>query len=79
MTAGRTIAYLSFWALRLQIAYLYADSAIAKMGVDDWQNGSAFYYFIRDKMFGSAGAFAPLWMWVSDQSLTTLMITWGPW
>lgn len=74
---GRTVAYISFWALRLQIAYLYADSAIAKMGVADWQNGSAFYYFVRDKMFGSAGPFTPLWMWVSDQSLTTLAITWG--
>jgi antimicrobial peptide system SdpB family protein len=73
----RTIAYLSFWALRLQIAYVYADSAIAKMGVADWQNGSAFYYFVRDRMFGSAGPLAPLWMWLSDQSLTTLMITWG--
>jgi len=75
--SGRMVAYLGFWSLRLQIAYLYADSAIAKMGVDDWQNGSAFYYFIRDKMFGSAGPFAPLWMWLSDQSVTTLMITWG--
>jgi antimicrobial peptide system SdpB family protein len=74
---GRMIAYLSFWALRLQIAFLYADSAIAKMGVADWQNGSAFYYFVRDKMFGSAGPLAPIWMWVSDQALTTLTITWG--
>jgi antimicrobial peptide system SdpB family protein len=74
---GRTIAYLSFWALRLQIAYRYADSAIAKMGVADWQNGSAFYYFVRDKMFGSAGPLAPIWMWVSDQAPTTLVITWG--
>ncbi|HEY1842467.1 MAG TPA: sporulation-delaying protein SdpB family protein [Mycobacterium sp.] len=73
----RTVAYLNFWALRLQIAYVYADSAIAKMGVADWQNGSGFYYFVRDKMFGSAGPLAPLWMWLSDQSLTTLMITWG--
>lgn len=73
----RTVAYLSFWALRLQIAYVYADSAIAKMGVADWQNGSAFYYFVRDKMFGSAGPFTPVWMWVSDQSVTTLAITWG--
>jgi antimicrobial peptide system SdpB family protein len=75
--AGRMIAYLSFWALRLQIAYLYADSAIAKMGVADWQNGSAFYYFVRDKMFGSAGPLAPIWLWISDQSLTTLAVTWG--
>jgi antimicrobial peptide system SdpB family protein len=74
---GRTVAYLSFWALRLQIAYLYVDSAIAKMGVADWQNGSAFYYFVRDKMFGSAGPLSPIWMWISEQSLTTLAITWG--
>jgi antimicrobial peptide system SdpB family protein len=74
---GRTVAYLSFWALRLQIAYLYADSAIAKMGVADWQNGSAFYYFVRDKMFGSAGPLAPLWMSLSDRALSTLAITWG--
>lgn len=74
---GRTVAYLTFWALRLQIAYLYADSAIAKMGVADWQNGSAFYYFVREKMFGSAGPLSPIWMWISDQSLTTLAITWG--
>lgn len=74
---ARTVAYGSFWALRLQIAYLYADSAIAKMGVADWQNGSAFYYFVRDKMFGSAGPVAPMWMWLSDQSLTTLATTWG--
>jgi hypothetical protein len=65
------------WALRLQIAYLYFDSAIAKMGVADWQNGSAFYYFVRDKMFGSAGPLSPIWMWISEQSLTTLAITWG--
>ena len=74
---GRVIAYLSFWALRLQVAYIYADSAIAKMGVADWQNGSAFYYFIRDNFFGSAGPFGPAWLWLSEQSLTTLAITWG--
>ena len=74
---GRTVSYLSFWALRLQVAYLYADSAIAKMGVADWQNGSAFYYFVRDKMFGAAGPLGPLWMWVSDHNLTTLAMTWG--
>lgn len=74
---GRALAYLSFWALRLQIAYLYADSAIAKMGVADWQNGSAFYYFVRDKMFGSAGVTAPLWLWLSNHAVTTLAVTWG--
>lgn len=71
------LAYLSFWALRLQIAYLYADSAIAKMGVEDWQNGSALYYIVRDRSFGSSGPLTPIWLWLSDQSLTTLALTWG--
>jgi antimicrobial peptide system SdpB family protein len=75
--SGRMIAFLSFWALRLQLAFVYADSAIAKMGVADWQNGSAFYYFVRDKMFGSAGPLAPIWLWVSEQAVVTLAITWG--
>jgi antimicrobial peptide system SdpB family protein len=74
---GRVVAYLTFWALRLQVAYIYADSAIAKMGVADWQNGSAFYYFTRDNLFGSAGPLGRVWLWLSDQSLTTLAITWG--
>ncbi len=74
---GRTVSYLSFWALRLQIAYLYADSAIAKMGIEDWQNGSALYYTFRDRSFGAAGPFAPMWLWLSDQSLITLALTWG--
>lgn len=73
----RVVAYLSFWTLRLQIAYVYADSAIAKVGVADWQNGSGFYYFVRDKMFGSAGPLTPIWMWLSDQALITLALTWG--
>jgi hypothetical protein len=47
------------------------------MGVADWQNGSAFYYFVRDKMFGSADPSAPIWAWLSDQAVTTLAITWG--
>lgn len=74
---GRTVSYLSFWALRLQIAYLYADSAIAKMGIEDWQNGSALYYTFRDRSFGAAGPLTPVWLWLSEQSLTTLALTWG--
>ena len=74
---GRIVAYFSFWGLRLQVAYLYADSAIAKMGVEDWQNGTAFYYFVRDRLFGASGPFTPIWMWLSDQALTTLAVTWG--
>lgn len=73
----RGIGFVSAWAIRLQMFYVYADSAIAKMGVGDWANGSAFYYFVRDKMFGSAGLARSFWYFVSDNTLGVLAVTWG--
>ncbi|CQA10178.1 antimicrobial peptide system protein%2C SdpB family [Mycobacteroides abscessus] len=42
----RAIGLASQWALRIQFAFIYADSALTKVGVADWANGSAFYYWL---------------------------------
>ncbi|WP_131832940.1 beta-carotene 15,15'-monooxygenase [Mycobacteroides abscessus] len=47
------------------------------MGVGDWANGSAFYYFVRDKMFGSAGFGKSFWYFISDNTFGVLAVTWG--
>lgn len=52
--SAHAIAYAAFWAVRLQLAYIYLDTAISKFGVADWANGTAEYYFLRDNMFGVA-------------------------
>lgn len=37
---------------RVQLCYLYADAAIAKLGVADWANGTALYYIANNTLFG---------------------------
>jgi antimicrobial peptide system SdpB family protein len=76
-TDFRAIGFVTSWALRLQVAYIYFDSAISKMGVPEWSEGTAFYYIVRDKMFGAAGLFDSFWWWMSKTALGTLSVTWG--
>lgn len=73
----RAIGIVSQWALRIQFAFIYADSAITKIGVADWANGSAFYYFVRDKMFGTTGPLSSFLHWSSATPLGSVSATWG--
>ncbi len=73
----RAIGLASQWALRIQFAFIYADSALTKVGVADWANGSAFYYFVRDKMFGTTGPLSPFFYWSSATPLGSVAATWG--
>lgn len=74
---NKALCYVAIWALRLQFAYIYLDSAIAKMGVKEWADGTAMYYIFRDKMFGAQGILQGFWLWVSQNPIGTLSITWG--
>jgi antimicrobial peptide system SdpB family protein len=74
---ARGIAFVAGWALRLQTAYIYAHSAIAKMGVPEWQDGSAMYYITRDRMFGAAGVGSGVWISLTGSSVGVLALTWG--
>ncbi|OHT67855.1 hypothetical protein BKG67_23415 [Mycobacteroides chelonae] len=73
----RAVGYVVSWAGRIQLAFIYAHSAISKMGVEDWANGTAFYYFARDKMFGSAGILSGLTLKLSSVPFGVVAITWG--
>ncbi|GAA0389684.1 hypothetical protein GCM10010357_07960 [Streptomyces luteireticuli] len=73
----RTLSFVAFLAMRVQIAYLYLDSAIAKFGVADWANGTAEYYFLRDSMFGVARPWDSFFLWLSKNSLIVVALTWG--
>lgn len=65
------------WALRAQMSFIYADSAISKFGVADWANGTAEYYIVRDPLFGSSGPLGGLMHWGTSFALGTLTLTWG--
>jgi antimicrobial peptide system SdpB family protein len=63
--------------LAIQFAFIYLESGISKLSVDDWQNGSAMYYVFRDPSFGSSGWIGEIALYFSDLPLVTALITWG--
>jgi antimicrobial peptide system SdpB family protein len=75
--SAHAIAYAAFWAVRLQLAYIYLDTAISKFGVADWANGTAEYYFLRDNMFGVAKPWDGLLLTLSKYPLIVVGMTWG--
>ena len=64
-------------ALRLQIAAIYMQSAVAKL-VDDWANGSAEYYIVRDPMFGASGFVRDALVAITNIPFALAAATWGP-
>jgi antimicrobial peptide system SdpB family protein len=60
------------------VAGVYFQSSIAKLGVDEWDNGTALYYWLRDPLFGAPGwARGPIDA-VTASGLGVLALTWVP-
>jgi len=47
------IATSAWYVIRLQIAGIYFDSAVAKLAVPEWRDGTALYYWLTDPVFGA--------------------------
>ncbi|HEX8864925.1 MAG TPA: sporulation-delaying protein SdpB family protein [Lentzea sp.] len=63
----RLVAQLSLVLVQVQVAVLYFDAGIAKLGTREWADGSAMYYWMGDPTFG-----APQWQqWLFRPILTT--------
>lgn len=73
----RPISAAASIALRLQVAYIYLDSGLSKLGVDDWKNGTAEFYILRDASFGTSGPLKPIFYWLSSGTWGATALTWG--
>jgi antimicrobial peptide system SdpB family protein len=80
-TLGRRIALFialtSLWAIRLQVAGIYFQAAVSKMGVTEWRDGTAVYYWFTDPAFGLAEPVRSLAMPALTNSVAVTAITWG--
>lgn len=65
------------WALRAQVAGIYFHSALAKLAVPDWVNGSAMYYVTREHFFGATGFVGDIMRAITDTAFGTATLTWG--
>ena len=56
----RLTAWSAHTVIRLQVAIIYLHAAFAKCSVDEWQNGTATYYWLSDPQYGLPDWLRPL-------------------
>jgi antimicrobial peptide system SdpB family protein len=80
--ASRALAALVAWsasvAIRVQVAGVYLQSSVAKLGVAEWVDGTALYYWLHDPLFGAPGWARGLVGAITETSLGVLALTWVP-
>lgn len=73
----RFIGWTTYLLLRVQIAAIYFHSAIGKVPVEQWSNGTAIYYWLIDPSFGMPPWLEPVLMPLLTSGVVVTAITWG--
>ncbi|WP_226351960.1 sporulation-delaying protein SdpB family protein [Pseudonocardia sp. ICBG601] len=77
ISALHGISWAGQVALTLQVAYVYLNSAVSKLKVSQWQDGTAIYYVTRMESFGVSGPTGEIFLWLTKQPTVSLALTWG--
>ncbi|ASN20164.1 hypothetical protein CGK93_11155 [Arthrobacter sp. YN] len=75
--AWQGISWAAHWALRIQVAYIYLHSALAKLSVENWSEGSALYYIVRGEFFGTANFLQSFVFFLTSVPIVALTLSWG--
>ncbi|KJL34306.1 sporulation-delaying protein SdpB family protein [Microbacterium azadirachtae] len=72
-----SLALAALVGIRVQVAIVYFHAGISKFWTDDWANGSAEYYFIRDPLFGASGLPYVILHDLTAIPIFVALMTWG--
>jgi antimicrobial peptide system SdpB family protein len=75
---ARLVAYAAIGLIHLQVAVVYFQSSIAKLGVREWAEGTAMYYYLQHPLFGAPPWLAPVTDVISHSPLGVALLTWAP-
>lgn len=73
----RLIAHFTLVVVRLQVAAIYFHAAIAKMGVPEWADGTALYYWMTSPITGSPAWLDPIVNPIITSAAGVSALTWG--
>ncbi|AID00223.1 hypothetical protein P9152_05385 [Bacillus subtilis] len=73
---ARMIALVSFVAIRVQVSILYFNSFVAKLGEEDWINGTAVYYYSQHLMLGFPEVILHIFQFIITSKFV-VVATWG--
>lgn len=71
------VALSSLLMIRLQVAGIYLQASVAKMGVPEWANGTAIYYVTLDHALGPPGWLAGVLRPLMANGFVVAAATWG--
>lgn len=49
------VAVAALFLIRIQVAGIYLHACLGKLGVAEWRDGTALYYWLNSPMFGAPG------------------------
>ncbi|MFG3442568.1 sporulation-delaying protein SdpB family protein [Nonomuraea sp. NPDC047897] len=75
--AASLVAWSALLVIRVQVAGIYLQASMAKLGREEWADGTALYYWLSDPLFGVPGWAAPLLAPVLAHPLGVTLLTWG--
>lgn len=71
------LAYAALGLIALQVAGLYLQAAISKLGVAEWADGSAMFYWFNNSIFGAPPYLKPLTNLLTGSPVLVVTLTWG--
>ncbi len=74
---GRIVAYIGLILIQLQVAVIYFHASIAKLGVREWADGTAMYYWLRHPTFGASGWVRPITDLITGSPVGVALMTWS--
>lgn len=74
---GRVIGYTGMVLIQIQVAVIYLHASIAKLGVREWADGTAMFYWLRHPTFGATGWVGSLAEFITDSPVGVAVMTWS--
>jgi antimicrobial peptide system SdpB family protein len=71
------IARVSLALIQLQVCVLYFQASVAKLGVPEWADGTAMWYWSRHPEFGSSSLMRPVTDLLTNSPYGVALLTWG--
>lgn len=74
---GSIVSGVALYLVWIQVFVIYLHSSIAKLGGDEWQDGSAFWYWGLFPPFGVPDYLQGIMGWALASGAVVLAVTWG--
>lgn len=65
------------YTIKIQVAFLYFQAFSSKLNIEEWQNGTAIYYWLNDSFFGAPEWLIPLLQILFKCTIVVTSITWS--